>query len=82
MRVLLVALSLTVCPLVFSADPPNPVGYPGKGDPGGGIGAIRVWYADDAWHLRTSTEDTSGKKDKLMVFTGTVRSEGKVKAEA
>lgn len=69
-------------PLALAADPPNPVGYPGKGDPGGGIGAIRVWFADGAWHLRTSTEDSTGKKDKLMVFTGTVRSEGKVTAEA
>ena len=59
--------------VLLAADAPNPVGFPKKGDPGGGIGAVRIWYADGAWHLRTSTENSVGKKDKLMVFTGSVR---------
>jgi hypothetical protein len=63
---------------VSAADAPNPIGFPKAGDPGGGIGAIRIWYADNAWHLRTSTENSQGKKDKLMVFTGTVKCEDKI----
>jgi hypothetical protein len=56
--------ALGLVPVLLAADPPNPVGFPKKGD-GGGDGVFRVWYADGAWHLRTSTENTAGKKDKL-----------------
>ena len=62
-------------------DPPNPIGMPKKGDPGGGVGAFRIWYLDGKWHVRTSCENSVGKKEKLMVFTGTVRCEDKVTAE-
>ncbi len=62
-------------------EPPNPIGMPKKGDPGGGVGAFRIWYLDGKWHLRTSCENSVGKKEKLMVFSGTVRSEDKVTAE-
>jgi len=76
-------LSLAMGLLLLAADPPpNPVGYPKKGDPGGGIGAVRIWHADGAYHLRTSTEDSAGTKQKLMVFTGTVRCEEKLTSEA
>jgi hypothetical protein len=67
--------------VLLAADAPNPVGFPKKGDPGGGIGAVRIWYADGAWHLRTSTENSVGKKDKLMVFTGSVRCDAKMTVE-
>lgn len=62
-------------------DPPNPIGMPKKGDPGGGVGAFRIWYLDGKWHLRTSCENSVGKKEKLIVFSGTVRCEDKVTAE-
>ena len=29
-----------------------------------------MWYEDGTWHLRTSTENSEGKKEKLLVFTG------------
>lgn len=66
---------------LYAFDPPNPIGYPAKGDPGGGIGAVRVWFADGAWHVRTSTEDSTGKRDTLMVFAGSVRCEDKLTVE-
>jgi len=72
---------LGMTPVVLAADTPNPVGFPKKGDPGGGIGAIRIWYEDGMWHLRTSTENSVGKKDKLMVFTGSVRCNDKMTVE-
>jgi hypothetical protein len=59
---------------------PNPVGFP-KEDARGGVGAFRIWYADGAWHLRSSTENSTGKKEVLMVFTGSVRCDGKLTAE-
>jgi len=65
-----------------AADPIDPVGFPKKGDPGGGVGAFRIWFADGEWHLRTSTENSVGKKDKIMVFTGSVRAEAKMTVEA
>jgi hypothetical protein len=68
--------------LLLAADPPNPIGFPKKGDPGGGIGAVRIWFDDGKWHLRTSTENSIGKKDKLMVFTGSVRCDVKMTVEA
>lgn len=71
-------LAFALLPSALAADSPNPIGMPKKGDPGGGVGAFRLWYADGVWHLRTSTENSVGKKDKLMVFTGTVRSETKM----
>jgi GH43 family beta-xylosidase len=64
-----------------AADPIDPVGFPKKGDPGGGVGAFRIWFADGEWHLRTSTENSVGKKDKIMVFTGSVRTEAKMTVE-
>ncbi|HEY1186689.1 MAG TPA: hypothetical protein VGE74_03480 [Gemmata sp.] len=67
--------------VVLAADPPNPVGFPKKGDPGGGVGAIRIWYDDGSWHLRSSTENSAGQKDKLMVFSGSVRCDGKLTVE-
>jgi hypothetical protein len=73
--------ALGLGPVLFAADPPNPVGFPKKGD-GGGDGVFRVWFADGAWHLRTSTENTAGKKDKLLVFGGTVRCNDKMTIEA
>jgi hypothetical protein len=38
-------------------------------------------FADGKWHLRTSAEDSRGANEKLMVFTGSVRSEDQVRAE-
>jgi hypothetical protein len=67
--------------VALAADPINPVGFPKAGDPGGGVGCFRIWYEGDTWHLRTSTENSVGKKDKIMVFTGTVRSDGKMAVE-
>lgn len=75
--VLAVAAAGFVCLHGATADEPNPVGFP-KDAPRGGVGVYRVWYADGAWHLRSSTEDSGGKKDKLMVFAGTVRCDGKL----
>ena len=72
---------LGLVPVLFAADPPNPVGFPKKGDPGGGIGAVRIWFEDGKWHLRTSTENSVGKKDKLMVFSGSVRADVKMTVE-
>jgi hypothetical protein len=72
---------LGTAPFAQAADPPNPIGMPKKGDPGGGIGAFRIWHADGKWHLRTSTENSVGKKDKLMVFSGSVRCETKISVE-
>lgn len=71
---------LGVLQAALAADP-NPVGFPKKGDPGGGVGAIRIWYEDGTWHLRSSTENSVGKKDKLMVFSGSVRCDGKLTVE-
>lgn len=73
--------ALGVLQVVLAADPPNPLGFPKKGDPGGGVGAVRIWCEDGTWHLRTSTENSVGKKDKLMVFSGSVRCEDKISAE-
>ncbi len=73
--------ALGVLQVVLAADPPNPLGFPKKGDPGGGVGAIRIWHADGKWHLRSSTENSVGKKDKLMVFSGSVRCEDKIAVE-
>ena len=73
--------ALALAPAAPAADPPDPVGFPKVPDPGGGVGVFRVWYADGTWHLRTSTENSVGKKDKLMVFTGGVRSDVKMTVE-
>jgi hypothetical protein len=73
--------ALGLMQVVLAADPPNPVGFPKTGDPGGGVGAYRIWFADGTWHLRTSTENSIGKKDKIMVFTGSVRCESKMTVE-
>jgi hypothetical protein len=78
--VVAVAAAGLVCAPGAFADEPNPVGFP-KDAPRGGVGVYRVWYADGAWHLRSSTEDSGGKKDKLMVFSGTVRCDGKLTVE-
>jgi len=82
MRHVLVAVA--ACGLVCLAGAqtidPSPFGFP-KEDARGGVGAYRVWYEDGAWHLRTSTENSTGKKDVLMVFTGSVRCDGKLTAE-
>jgi hypothetical protein len=77
----LAALALALTLTARAADAPNPVGFPKGPDPGGGVGVFRVWYEDGAWHLRTSTENSVGKKDKLLVFTGTVKCDGKVTVE-
>lgn len=63
-----------------AADPPNPVGFPKK-SPGGGFGTVRIWYDAGAWHLRTGTDDSEGKKDKQFVFSGSVRCDQKMTAE-
>ena len=73
--------ALGLAQVVLAADPPNPIGFPKKGDPGGGVGAFRIWFDDGTWHLRTSTENSVGKKDKIMVFTGSVRSDVKMTVE-
>ncbi len=86
-RLLLSASAVPVlCFLVAGAtdDPPkplNPIGYPKKVNAGGGVGIARVWYADGVWHLSTSTDDSEGKKEKLLVFTGSVRCEDKLTVE-
>ncbi len=74
------ALGMMQAALV-AGDPPNPLGFPKGPDPGGGVGVFRVWYEGGAWHLRTSTENSVGKKDKLLVFTGTVKCDGKMTIE-
>src|SRR5262249_33922149 len=66
--------------VALASDPPNPMGFPKKVG-GGGNGVVRVWYEDGTWHLRTSTDDSQGKKDKLIVFTGTVVCEDKMSVE-
>jgi hypothetical protein len=73
--------ALGLVPILLAADPINPVGFPKKGDPGGGVGAYRIWFEGGAWHLRTSTENSIGKKDKLLVFTGSVKCESKLTVE-
>lgn len=73
--------SLGLLQVVLAADPPNPVGFPKKVG-GGGEGNVRVWYDDGTWHLRTSTDDSQGKKDKLLVFTGSVRCDDKISVTA
>ena len=73
--------ALGLMQVLLAADPPNPIGFPKKGDPGGGVGAFRVWYDNGTWHLRTSTENSVGKKDKIMVFTGSVRCDDKMTVE-
>jgi hypothetical protein len=79
------AVAIGVCGLTclpgVLADEPNPFGFP-KEDARGGVGTYRIWYDGGAWHLRTSTENSSGKKEQLMVFTGSVRCDGKLTAEA
>jgi hypothetical protein len=79
-----VSVVLILAPVIVAADPPNPVGYPKKVDTGGGDSSIRIWYEDGTWHLRTTTEGSTGKKDKdkVTVFTGSVHCEGKVTTEA
>lgn len=74
--------ALGLAQALIAADAPNPIGFPKKGDAPGGIGVIRIWFADGQWHLRTSTENSVGKKDKLMVFTGSVRCDSKMTVEA
>jgi hypothetical protein len=73
--------ALGLVQVLLAADPLNPIGFPKKGDPGGGVGAIRIWYTGGKWHLRTSTENSIGKKDKIMVFTGSVRCDSKLTVE-
>ena len=66
--------------VVLAADPPNPIGFPKKAGPGG-IGVYRVWFEDGTWPVRTSTENSEGKKDKLLVFAGSVRGDAKLTVE-
>lgn len=80
-RIACLVLALAFPHTVVAADAPNPLGYPKKGEPGGGVGAIRIWVEEGVWHLRTSTEDSKGAKDKLMVFTGSIRCDGKLTVE-
>jgi hypothetical protein len=85
MRLSHVVAAVAACGLVCGpgalADEPNPVGFP-KDEARGGVGAYRVWHDGTAWHLRTSTENSSGKKEQLMVFAGSVRCDGKLTVEA
>lgn len=84
MRIRHVVLAAGVCGAVCAAgaraDEPNAVGYP-KEELRGGVGAYRIWYEGGAWHLRTSCENSAGKKENLMVFAGTVRCDGKLTVE-
>lgn len=73
---------LGLVPVALAADPPSPFGFPKGKDAGGGVGVFRVWYEDGTWHLRTSTENSVGKKGDLLVFTGSVRCEDKLSVEA
>ena len=73
--------ALALATTAGAADPPNPIGFPKAGDPGGGVGAFRIWFEGDTWHLRTSTENSVGKKDKIMAFTGSVRVDAKMTVE-
>ena len=84
-RVVLFAV-LVVCVVGATAadDPPkpiNPIGYPKKVVGGGGVGVARVWYDGGVWYVATSTDDSEGKKEKLLVFTGSVRCEDKITVE-
>lgn len=72
--------ALGLLQVVLAADPPNPVGFPKKVG-GGGDGVVRVWFEDGTWHLRTSTDDSQGKKDDLIVYSGSVRCEDKISVE-
>ena len=72
--------SLGLVQVILAAEP-NPFGFPQAGDPGGGLGAVRVWYTNGEWHLRTSTENSVGKKDKLMVFSGSIVGDDKITLE-
>jgi hypothetical protein len=76
----LVTLVVATILTAAAADPPNPIGYPKKAL-GGGAGVTRIWYEAGVWHLRTSTDDSEGKKEKLFVFSGTVRCEDKLTIE-
>jgi hypothetical protein len=64
-------------PMLFSQINPN--GFP-KNSPEGGLNVVRIWYEKGHWNLRTSTEDSEGKKNRVTTFTGTVRSEDKMTA--
>ena len=55
----------------------DPTGFP-KHSPEGGKNVVRIWHEKGSWFLRTSTEDSVGKKDRLIVFTGSVRSEDRM----
>jgi hypothetical protein len=72
--------ALGLVQVAIAADVPNPVGFPKQVGPGG-VGVVRVWYEDGTWHLRTSTDNSEGKKDKLMVFAGSVRGDTKLSVE-
>ena len=72
--------ALGMLQVALAADEPNPIGFPKKAGPGG-VGVVRVWFEDGTWHLRTSTENSEGKKDKLLVFSGSVRCEAKMTVE-
>lgn len=76
----LVLIAFAGLSIFAAAGAPNPIGFPAKVPDGGGIGMFRIWYADGTWHLRTSTDDSGGKKDKLLVFTGSVTSDDKITA--
>ncbi|MFO0796852.1 MAG: hypothetical protein U0804_05200 [Gemmataceae bacterium] len=75
-----VAACCLVCAAGSHAADPYPFGFP-KEDARGGVGAFRIWHADGKWHLRSSTENSTGKKEVLMVFSGTVRCDGKLTVE-
>jgi len=78
----LVVFTAVFLSLDLSAAEPNPIGFPKVEDPKGGIGAFRIWHEDGKWHLRTSTENSEGKKEKLLIFTGSVRCDGKLTVDA
>jgi hypothetical protein len=80
---MLVALASSLNKTASAADPaptPNPIGFPKK-SPGGGFGTVRIWHDAGVWHLRTGTDDSEGKKDKQIVFSGSVRCDDKISAE-